>query len=63
MTFLPASTSLFSIFYFFWFVVVGEWLVGVTVYFTPIIGILFLYFTFHSVDGLADITNVYDHAR
>ena len=63
MTFLPTSTSLFSIFYFFWFVVVGEGFVGVTVYFIPITGILFLYFTLHSVDGLANITNVYDHAR
>ena len=43
--------------------VVSEWLVGVTVYFTPIIVILFLYFAFHCTSRLADIANVYDHAR
>ena len=63
MTFLPTSTSLFIIFCFFRLMVVSEWLMGVTVYFTPIIVILFLYFAFHCTGRLADIANVYDHAR
>ena len=43
--------------------VVSEWLMGVTAYFAPIIVTLFLYFAFHCSGRLADIANVYDHAR
>ena len=63
MIFCTTGASLFSVFYFFRLMVISEGFMCVTLCFTPIIIILFLYFAFHCVDGVADIANVYDHAR